>query len=93
MNKITFTDNKNGTIVSYEKIPHGMFTFYVLRKRDYKNETSLWHLCVEIAAAPTGKQSPKCVGMSLNYIKLESFKGTKEQAVERLDAIIEEYKQ
>lgn len=92
MSKSILTDNENGTIIRYDKIPHGMFNFYALKKRDYKNRTSLWHLCVEIAAAPAGKQSPECVGKDSNYIKLENFRGTKEQAVKRLDAIIKEYK-
>ena len=92
MNKNVLTDNENGTIIRYDKIPHSMFNFYALHRRNYKNGTALWHLCVEIAAAPAGKNSPDCIGKESNYIKMESFRGTKEQAIKRLDTIVKEYK-
>lgn len=89
---IILTENENGTIFRYKKIPHNMFNFYILRKKDYRDGTSLWHLCVEIAAAPAGQSSPSCTKTASNYIKLESCKGTKEMAKSKLEEIIEEYK-
>lgn len=92
MTRIALIENENGTIFRYQKIPHNMFNFYILHKRNYKNGTSLWHLGVEVAKAPAGKSSPACVNTSSNYIKLDSCKGTKEQAKQRLEAIIREYR-
>lgn len=91
MTPIILIDNENGTSFRYNKIPSNMFNFYALRRKTYKNGTSLWHLCVEIAKAPAGKSSPSCVSKTSNYIKLESFKGTKEQAKSRLNDIVREY--
>lgn len=92
MTPIILVDNENGTSFRYSKVPSAMFNFYVLHKKDYKDGTSLWHLCVEIAKAPAGKSSPDCVNTTSNYIKLESFRGTKEQAKTKLDNIVKEYK-
>ena len=92
MAPIILVDNENGTSFRYNKVPANMFNFYVLHKKDYKDNTSLWHLCVEIAKTPAGKASPNCVNTASNYIKLESFRGTKEQARAKLDNIVKEYK-
>lgn len=86
------TNNENGAILRYEKIPHSMFNFYALRKRTYKNGKSLWALCVEVSKAPAGRKSPACVDKDNNYIRLESFTGTKDEAMKRIDEIIKEYK-
>lgn len=91
MIKTALAENDNGTIFRYKKIPVNMFNFYALKKKSYKNGKSLWHLCIEIAQAPGGKKSAECVNTEHNYIKLESFSGTKIQAEKRLDAIVKEY--
>lgn len=85
-------NNENGAILRYSKIPHNMFNFYALRRRTYKNGKSLWALCVEVAKAPAGRESPECVDKNNNYIKLENFTGTKDEALKRIDEIIKEYK-
>lgn len=91
MAKTVLVENDNGVIYRYDKVPNGMFNFYLLKRKAYKNGKTLWHLCVEIAKPPAGKQGPECLTTSSNYIKLQSFRGTKSEAEKQLDMIIKEY--
>jgi len=91
MARTVLTENDNGVIYRYNKVPSNMFNFYLLRRRAYKNGKSLWHLCVEVAAPPAGKNAPECINTESNYIKLQSFRGTKTEAAKQLDNIIKEY--
>ena len=91
MAKTVLVENDNGVIYRYNKVPNNMFNFYLLKKQAYKNGNCLWHLCVEIANPPTGKTAPECVNTNSNFIKLQSFRGTKFEAAKQLDNIIREY--
>lgn len=90
--KTVLEENDNGVIYRYSEIPHRMFNFYILKKAEYKNGKCLWHLCVEIGCPADGKEIPSCVNTDRNYIKIGSFRGTKDGAAKRLDEIIGWYK-
>lgn len=91
MNSTVLLENDQGIIYRYNKIPNNLLNFYMLKKRAYKNGNDLWHLCIEVATPPSSKKGPDCCDTTHNYIKLESFRGTKSQAKARLDEIIKEY--
>lgn len=67
--------NDYGQIFRVNKIPNTMFNFYVLSRQEYKDGTHRWNLCVEHET-------------TRNYIVLDSMRGTKEEAVAALLAII-----
>ena len=76
MIKKIVADNDCGQIFIAGNIPNTMFNFYVLKRKVYKNGSSLWNLCVEY-----NKNKKK-------YMVLDSVKGSKEYAIAYLENLI-----
>lgn len=76
MRKSSLIENEQGAIYRYDKINNSLFNFYAQRKRVYKDGTALWHLGVELVS-DTSKS-----------MVIEKMRGTKKDAVKRLDEIV-----
>lgn len=74
--KTVIAQNENGVIFRLDKIPNTMFNFYVLQKKQYKDGTFLYHICVEVEK-------------SRDYLILDRIRGTEADAVTRLEEIVE----
>ena len=70
------TGNEHGAIFRADSIPNDLFNFYILRRRDYKNGTSQWNICCELSSNTS------------KYMIIEVIKGTKENAIQRLNELL-----
>lgn len=77
MKKTVIVESDNGSIFRAEKIPNTLFNFYILkRKREFKDGTSTWQICVEYAANKN------------RYMVLDTIRGKRKDAEHRLDQIL-----
>ena len=76
MKKTILQESDAGIIYRIDKIPSSMFNFYVLRKKQFKDGTYQYNICVELATDPS------------KYWVLDKIRGYKQDAVKHLDEII-----
>lgn len=76
MRKTVLQENENGAMYRLDKIPNTMFNFYILKGRSYKDGTSSYKICVELNADHN------------KHFTIDTIRGTKNAAVNRLDEII-----
>ncbi len=77
--KTELIHNDSGYLYRIQNIPSKMFEFFIHKRRTFKDGTCNWAIGVS-PAADTSK------GYTFEY-----FKGTEEEAKQRLDEIIKEY--
>ena len=69
-------ENELGVVFHSDSVPNDLFNFYILRRRSYKDGTYQWNICCELK-----EDSDK-------YMVIESIKGTREIAIQRLKEIL-----
>lgn len=85
----TITHESNfGCIFNYDEIPNKMFNFYITKRHEYKDGTCLWNLCAELNDAPNHIADHNSDN---SYIKMDSIRGTREDALARMDELVHSY--
>ena len=80
MNKTLLHESPDGMIYRIEKIPSGMFEFFILQKREFKDGTKSY----DIGVSPTANTSKGFI--------FDRIRGHRSDAIKRLDQIIKNYK-
>ena len=73
---VSIQENDYGAIYEPTYIGAGLFHFYLLKRRAYKDGTFSWNLCCELAENFD------------RYMIIDHIRGTKEEALERLEKIV-----
>lgn len=73
---VSIQENDYGAIYEPTYIGAGLFHFYLLKRRAYKDGTFSWKLCCELAENFD------------RYMIIDHIRGTKEEALERLEKIV-----
>lgn len=74
--KTVLMENGQGVIFHVDPVPSNVFNFYLLKKRQFKDGTYTWKVCVELAADTD------------RYMVLDTVRGTRQDAEDRLDQIL-----
>ena len=69
-------DQDNLAMFQSNYVPDQLFNFYVLRSKVYRDGTCQWLICVEVNGNPT------------RHMTLETYRGTKEKAINRLKELL-----
>ena len=76
----TLKKNEHGEIFHSDHIPESLFNFYVLRKQTFSDGTANWKICCELASD------------NAKFMVIDAVRGTQEDAVKKLEEILEDTK-
>lgn len=80
MQKTLLRESPNGMVFKIDKIPSGMFEFFIVKRREFKDGTKSY----DIGVSPTDDDSK---GFTFDRIR-----GHRSDAIKRLDQILKEHK-